>query len=656
MPTEWSFTRRGFLAALGAPALLAQDPPAAASTLWNGYEKRAFTLGGYPAYVVLPRIAAPGNPWFWRGCFPDYQPRPALGLLAKGFHLAYLDLPNIFGNAKAAAAWEEFYGHLLETFDLSPKMSIEGISRGGLFVYNWAAKHANRVNAIYCESPVCDMKSWPGGKGRGLGSAPDWQEALAAYGFTEAQMLAFQGNPIDEVRPLAAGRIPILHVVSDRDRLVPPAENSDVFAARYRREGGAIEVYRNTGLPDSLSGHHFPLDDANRIVNFVLAHTPGMERVAGTGLTPHGREYFQLRGGLRNAWRRFQAGGSARVVFLGGSITQMTGWPDLVCRQLTARFPQTEFDFVNAGIASTGSTPGAFRLVRDAFSRGPVDLLFEEAAVNDSTNLFAPREQVRGMEGIVRHARLLQPGLDIVLLHFVDPDKIADLHAGRTPQVIASHERVAAQYGVPSIDVAREVTERIDAGEFGWETDFKNLHPSPFGMSVYARSIERLFDAAWKQPPAIGGAAEAHPLPAPLDDKSYFRGRLGSIAEVKGWRIDPDWAPRDNAGTRSGFVHVPMLLGETPGEESRFAFEGTAVGIFVAAGPDAGTVEFQLDGGEWRRRNLFTGWSATLHIPWAYVLDADLPPGRHELAMRVSAARDPRSTGNAVRIAHLLVN
>jgi hypothetical protein len=38
------------------------------------------------------------------------------------------------------------------------------------------------------------------------------------------------------------------------------------------------------------------------------------------------------------------------------------------------------------------------------------------------------------------------------------------------------------------------------------------------------------------------------------------------------------------------------------------------------------------------------------------VLDADLPPGRHELAMRVSTAADPKSTGHAVRVAHLLFN
>jgi sialidase-1 len=85
-------TRRGLLgAAIGAPFVTAQS---VAGGTWNGYEKRDFTFGGYAAYVVLPWIAAPGKPWFWRARFPDYQPRPALGLLSKGFHLAYLDLPK----------------------------------------------------------------------------------------------------------------------------------------------------------------------------------------------------------------------------------------------------------------------------------------------------------------------------------------------------------------------------------------------------------------------------------------------------------------------------------------------------------------------------------------------------------------------------------
>lgn len=107
--------------------------------------------------------------------------------------------------------------------------------------------------------------------------------------------------------------------------------------------------------------------------------------------------------------------------------------------------------------------------MRDAFSRGPVDLLIAEAAVNDDANGFPAKEQLRSMEGIVRHARLVNKNLDIVLLHFVDPAKRGTIRRGRTPQVIATHEHVAAHCGVLSIDLSREVTERIDAGEFNWE-------------------------------------------------------------------------------------------------------------------------------------------------------------------------------------------
>ena len=40
------------------------------------------------------------------------------------------------------------------------------------------------------------------------------------------------------------------------------------------------------------------------------------------------------------------------------------------------KYPQTKFTFINAGISSTCSTTGAFRLVRDVISKGPIDLFF----------------------------------------------------------------------------------------------------------------------------------------------------------------------------------------------------------------------------------------------------------------------------------------
>lgn len=637
MAAAYHFKMRLFLALLVGGGLFGAE--------WHGFEKREFTVDGVAGYVVLPQVAAPGRPWLWRARFPEFNPRAAEGLLAKGYHVAYYDLPNVFGSPKAVENWDHFYAHVRREFGLAEKMALEGVSRGGLFVYNWAVKNPEKVDCIYCESPVCDMKSWPGGKGKGQGSKSDWEQALAAYGFTEAQMMAFAGNPIDTAATLAARRIPVLHVVNEADAVVPPRENTAVFAQRYKDAGGAITVYQNTGGPASLHGHHFPLDDAAMEVNFVLRHTPGMTHLAGTGLTPHGTEFFKLRDGLRNSLARFAAGGEARVVFLGGSITEGKGWRDAVGAWLAKRFPRTKFDFVNAGISSTGSTPGAFRLRRDVFGRGPVDLLFQEAAVNDATNGYGAREQVRGVEGIVRQARKLNPAIDVVLMHFADPEKVASYRAGRTPEVISAHESVAGRYGVASVDLAREVTERLEAGEFDWDRDFVNLHPSPFGHGVYTRSIVRMLEAAWREPAA---GVRAHAMPPPLDERSYFRGRLVEPQAARGWRVEANWRPTDNAATRPRFVDVPVAVGDTPGAELKLPFTGTGIGIFVTAGPDAGVVEFSVDGGAWRRQTLATKWSKGLHIPWAYVLDGDLNDGAHELRLRVV-------TGVA-RVVHFLVN
>ena len=76
----------------------------------------------------------------------------------------------------------------------------------------------------------------------------------------------------------------------------------------------------------------------------------------------------------------------ATVAFLGGSITEMDGWKEMVKDDLGQRFPDTEFTFIDAGISSLGSTPHAFRFQEDVLAKGVPDLLFVEAAVNDHTN------------------------------------------------------------------------------------------------------------------------------------------------------------------------------------------------------------------------------------------------------------------------------
>lgn len=373
---------------------------------------------------------------------------------------------------------------------------------------------------------------------------------------------------------------------------------------------------------------------------------------------PKGHEYFELRDGLANCQLTFERGKIGRIAFLGGSITASEGWRDHVMTYFQEKFPRTQFDFVSAGISSMGSVPHSFRLDRDVLSRGPVDLLFVEAAVNDTSNIPEhPAQMLRGMEGVVRHVRLVSPRTDIIQMHFVMPEHMMDYNQGRIPAAIAQHERVAEAYGNPSLNLALEVTERINAGEFTWEKDFVELHPSPFGHQLYANSITRMLDAAFSQ--SLGKPGKPHPLPDPLDARSYFRGRLGNISDAKnldGFTLMNAWKPMDDKTTRPGFVGVAALVGTKPGAEFEFDFDGTAAGLLITAGPDAGRVEFSIDGGDYRTIETFTRWSAGLHLPWALILDDGLPDGPHNVKVRIAADHDARATGTALRVFHLLLN
>lgn len=370
-------------------------------------------------------------------------------------------------------------------------------------------------------------------------------------------------------------------------------------------------------------------------------------------------DYHQIRGGIQNSRLVFERTKKGRVAFLGGSITYNPGWRDSVSDFLIRRFPQTEFEFVAAGIPSMGTTPAAFRLERDVLSRGKIDLLFEEAAVNDATNYRSSEEQIRGMEGIIRHLRKSNPEIDIVMMHFVDPDKIEIYNRGEEPEVISNHNRVADHYNIPTINLAKEVTERINNKEFTWEEDFIDLHPSPFGQGVYSRSMIQFLTSAYNEPVNSDTEMVLYPMGKRLDPLAYDNGYLIDAKEAKycrNWQLDTNWQPKDGTGTRTNYVNVPMLISESPGSRLKLKFNGATVGIAVAAGQDAGFIEYRIDKGKWEKLNLFTKWSSSLHLPWYYTLATGLSDKKHLLELRVSKTKDKNSSGHACRIRYFYIN
>ncbi len=398
------------------------------------------------------------------------------------------------------------------------------------------------------------------------------------------------------------------------------------------------------------------------LVFLLLTSVVGAQTKYDPSKLPKGHDYFELRDGLANCHRKFVVEKKGCVVFLGGSITAGGAWRQHTCDYLVKTFPETKFEFINAGIGSLGSVPHAFRLERDVLSKGPVDLLFVEAAVNDTSNIGdRPEQMLRGMEGVVRHMRIASPLTDIVQLHFVMPPHMDDYRAGRIPVAIAQHERVAVAYGNPSLHLAREVTDRIDAGEFTWDEDFKNLHPSPFGHQLYANSIARMLNTAFSKP--IPEEAKSHPLPRVRDLQSYAEGRLMDIANARltrGFRLDPAWEPvaeldergRRKVGVRPGFVKVPALVADESGAEFEFVFEGRGCGLFITAGPDAGIVEACVDHGEWKE--VKTNPHPSLHLPQTVIINDQLQPGHHVAKVRISSSSRPGQS--ALRVFHLLAN
>ncbi|MBI1375210.1 MAG: prolyl oligopeptidase family serine peptidase [Phycisphaera sp.] len=235
---------------------------------WNGYTMYQFQCDDRDAIVVAPKQVAPGKPWIWRARFWGHRPEVDLALLAKGWHVVYIDVANLYGCEQAVEHWNAMYEELVDNHGFAKRPALEGMSRGGLIIFNWAIANLDKVACIYADAPVCDFKSWPGGYGKGKGSETDWKRLLLAYGFADEQeALKYPHNPVDSLAPLAAAGIPLIHVVGDADDVVPPAENTLLVEKRYKDMGGEITVIHKPGV-----GHKHGLDDPKPLIDFIVKY------------------------------------------------------------------------------------------------------------------------------------------------------------------------------------------------------------------------------------------------------------------------------------------------------------------------------------------------------------------------------------------------
>lgn len=430
------------------------------------------------------------------------------------------------------------------------------------------------------------------------------------------------------------------------DESVPPVSTLKLLSVLHAdpdsRKPPTLSIHR-PGV-----GHETDYADTTAALEFILASLTDRPTI--------------IRSSFGNSLRRLESD-SARVAFMGGSITQMDGFRPMICDWLQSRFVNTSFDFVQAGISSTCSTTGAFRLKQDVLDSGRIDLFVIEFAVNDDQDaMHESRECIRGMEGILRHARIAQPAMDIVVVYFLNESMLVSLQSGEVPTSIAAHEQVCAHYGISSVLLAHDVARRITDGQLSWE-EYGGVHPAPTGNKIAAKVCEELLHTAWQRESKAFAPPVPHHIPPMLRDAgSYTNGRwlLPNVAQNEAWVWEqPNWGQIDG-GFRDTFADKLLLCGSSPGiETAAIRFEGNAFGAFVLAGPDAGIVECSID----RRPfddaltvDLFHSFSKDLHYPRTVLFATGLDAGHHEARLRLRKRDGGEVGGETARILQFAVN
>ena len=395
------------------------------------FDRFNFDFDGTPAWIVMPNSPDPAKRWILRARFFGHQPQTDIEMLRRGYFLVFINVSNLYGNPRAVERWDKLYNFLTGKCGFSRKVILEGMSRGGLPVFNWAKKNPDKCAAIYVDAPVCDIRSWPCRK---VNSA-DSERCLKAYSISRKDLTHFQGNPIDDLAAMAKVPVPVFAVCGENDYEVPMKDNINVFASRYRQLGGNIRIITKPG-----NGHHpHSLLDPSPIVNFLELHSRGSN------------DYAVSRAGMKK-----HTGAFTQIAFTGEA--DVKNYPDVV----------SAVNNILPHYSSDGNTKADMYIITADRNNIPDAEALEKIITNIRKN--SPDAPVF----------LVYPGDDELIKKYIGSAR--PIHKGMITEKnscfdnrrtafsadprIAAMEKIAEKYSCNSIDVSRDLAERKLHREF----------------------------------------------------------------------------------------------------------------------------------------------------------------------------------------------
>lgn len=121
----------------------------------DGYTVENTVIRDRRATIIHPENA--NGLWIVRPAFMGAFPQVDEALLAKGWTFGYFDVTEEYGNPDAQDAFTVFYEYARSRYNLSEKVTLEGLSRGGFFSLMYAVNNPDKIDKLYLDAPLCDL-------------------------------------------------------------------------------------------------------------------------------------------------------------------------------------------------------------------------------------------------------------------------------------------------------------------------------------------------------------------------------------------------------------------------------------------------------------------------------------------------------------------
>lgn len=340
------------------------------------------------------------------------------------------------------------------------------------------------------------------------------------------------------------------------------------------------------------------------------------------------------------------AGEKVTIAVIGGSITQGTisngiqdkdvsdkkCYADIFFSWWQTTFPDTEFEFINAGIGATDSYLGVHRVEEDVLNKKP-DLVLVEFAVNDSNTPFYKKSY----DNLVRTIAKAENAPAVLLLFMAQ----SNLESAQENQSI-----IGFSYSLPMVSYRNVIKEMLETGKFD-EKDLSGdtVHPSALGHAITGEIL-------WRYLNSICENADEYTEPETFSKDAVTKECYGGAKILDSEKILPD----SMTGFEENSVFPAFPHGfscEDENGEIRFTLSFANLGILYYCQTDGngGQYEVFVDGepAAVLDADFKGGWGNYAKAQECYTSDE---PAEHEVLIKIKED----STGNAFSLLGILVS